>query len=126
MSPGIPYDDLPAALKRKVQERDERGGPDASPGTPLHRSAVAAASAPSSRRSRSLYRCHKCGFEAPYGTPMERHVDTHGGGRIELVLDTPCVECDGTGLVRDVTAFEGAAVAELGPARPCSTCEREP
>lgn len=32
-----------------------------------------------------VYRCHRCGWTSRAYAPMERHVDTHGGGRIEIV-----------------------------------------
>lgn len=32
------------------------------------------------------FRCHTCGHETKPYAPMERHVDGHGGGRIECLF----------------------------------------
>lgn len=34
---------------------------------------------------RIAWRCHKCGATFTAYAPAERHADSHGGGRIEVV-----------------------------------------
>lgn len=40
-----------------------------------------------STKPTNTYRCRTCGHETRSYVPMQRHVDeTHGGGRIEIVI----------------------------------------
>ena len=36
---------------------------------------------------RNVYRCHRCGYETPYWARIQRHVDEHGGGRIDNLTE---------------------------------------
>ena len=38
------------------------------------------------------FRCHRCGYELAAYAPVERHVDGHGGGRIEVLIPTTLPE----------------------------------
>lgn len=37
-------------------------------------------------KSDITYRCHVCAWTTPYYARIERHMDAHGGGRIEITI----------------------------------------
>lgn len=81
-------DDASPALRRAVQhaiDRDRTGAPPRAhrpaPSAPARAETTGAA-----RGGRRSWRCAKCGTVSTAWAAAQRHADTHGGARVEVML----------------------------------------